>query len=176
MTTLMKRRKRNLSSPFDNRLVTPWSGNSFLRPWGERLFPSNFDSLNSLTRFDNLFNNDFFENDSLLPAMNVKEHDKDFEIEFAAPGFNKKDFEVTIQEEVLRVCGEKEVEEEQKEDDYSRKEFSYKSFKRSMMLPPSVDLEQDIKASYKNGILNVKLLKKEEIIQQEAPKKVIQVN
>lgn len=167
MTTLMKRRKQNRLSPFDNRL---------LRPWGDRLFSSNFDGLNNLTRFDDIFDNVFFETDSLLPAMNVKEHDKDFEIEFAAPGFNKKDFEVSIEEDVLHVCGEKEAEEEQKEEDFSRKEFSYKSFKRSMMLPTSVDLDQDIKASYKNGILNVKLLKKEEIIQQQTPKKVIQVN
>lgn len=173
MTTLMKRRrKRNGLSPFENRLLSPWS-NSLLRPWGDRLFPSN---LSSITRFDDIFQDDFFENDSLMPAMNVKEHKEDFEIEFAAPGFNKKDFEVTIEDDVLHVCGEKEIEEEQKEDDYSRKEFSYKSFKRSMMLPTSIDLEQDIKASYKNGILKVKLLKQEEVIEQEPPKKVIEVN
>ncbi|ULC57910.1 Hsp20/alpha crystallin family protein [Flaviramulus sp. BrNp1-15] len=175
MTTLMKRRKRNRLSPFDNRLLTPWS-NSLLSPWRSRLFPSNFDDFTNLTRFDDIFKDDFFEDDSLLPAMNVKEHEEDFEIEFAAPGFNKKDFEVTIEENVLHLSGEKEVEEEEKEDDYSRKEFSYKSFKRSMMLPPSVDLDQDIKASYKNGILKVKLLKKEEAIVQQPPKKVIEVN
>ena len=107
--------------------------------------------------------------------MNVKEHDENFEIEFAAPGFNKKDFEVTIEEDVLHVCGEKEVEEEQKEDDYSRKEFSYKSFKRSAMLPESVDLDQKIKAVYKNGILKVNLLKKEEAVKKLPPKKVIEV-
>lgn len=175
MTTLIKRRRRNALSPFENRLFTPWS-NNFLRPWENRLFPSSFERLNNLARFDDLFQDDFFEDDSLMPAMNVKEHEKDFEIEFAAPGFNKKDFEVTIEENVLHVCGEKELEEEQKEDDYSRKEFSYKSFKRSMILPTSVDLEQDIKASYKNGILKVKLLKQEEIIEEETPKKIIEVN
>lgn len=175
MTTLMKRRKRNRLSPFDNRLFTPWN-NSLLRPWGGRLFSSTFDNLNNLTRFDDIFKDDFLEDESLLPAMNVREHEEDFEIEFAAPGFNKKDFEVTIEEDVLHVCGEKELEEEEKEDDYSRKEFSYKSFKRSMMLPTSVDLDQDIKASYKNGILKVKLLKKEEAIEQEPPKKVIEVS
>ena len=45
-----------------------------------------------------------------------------------------------------------------------------------MMLPTSIDLNQDIKASYKNGILKVKLLKKEEALLQEPPKKVIEVN
>lgn len=172
MTTLMKRRRRNGLSPFENQLLTPWS-NSLLKPWGSRLFSP---SLSSLTRFDDIFNGDFFEDDSLMPALNVKEHDEDFEIEFAAPGFNKKDFEVIIEDDVLHVSGEKEVEEEEKEDEYSRKEFSYKSFKRSMVLPTSIDLDQDIKASYKNGILKIRLLKKEEAIIQEPPKKVIEVN
>ncbi|GAA4884470.1 hypothetical protein GCM10023311_03610 [Flaviramulus aquimarinus] len=173
MTTLMKRRrKRNGLSPFESQLLTPWR-NNLLRPWSNRLFPSN---LNNLVRFDDIFSDDFFEDDSLMPAVNVKENKEDFEIEFAVPGFNKKDFEVTIEEDVLHVSGKKELEEEQEEDDYSRKEFSYKSFKRSMALPTSVDLDQDVKASYKNGILKIKLLKKEDVIEQEPPKKVIEVN
>jgi HSP20 family protein len=174
MTTLMKRRKRNELSPMENRLLTPWN-NNFLRPWTSRLFSSSFDDLNSLLRFDDVFKDDFFAEDSLMPAMNVKEHTKDFEIELAVPGFNKKDFEVTIEEDVLHISGEKEVEKEEKEDDFSRKEFSYKSFKRSMVLPPSIDLNQDVKATYKNGILKVDLLKKKEAIEKEHPKKVIEV-
>ncbi|CAH8282344.1 HSP20 family protein [Mariniflexile fucanivorans] len=175
MKTLMKRRKRNKLSPFNNSLMTPWN-NSFLRPWAGDFFNSNFDNM-ALGRFDDIFRNDFFENDSLMPAMNVQEHKEGFEIELAAPGFDKKDFEVTIEEDVLHVFGEKEIEEEEKEDDFSHKEFSYKSFKRSMMLPPSVDLNQEIKATYKNGILKLKLLKKQETIEKAAPpKKVIEVN
>jgi len=174
MTTLMKSKKRKKLSPFDNRLLTPWN-NNFMRPWSNRLFPSYFDDFNNLMRFDDLFKDDFFEDDSLLPAMNVKEHKNNFEIEFAAPGFTKKDFEVTIEKNVLHVWGEKEIEEEEKDDDFARKEFNYKSFKRSMVLPPSVDLNQDVKASYKSGILKVKLLKREEAIEQNPPKKVIAV-
>ncbi|WP_142786295.1 Hsp20/alpha crystallin family protein [Changchengzhania lutea] len=170
MTTLMKRRKKNRLMPLDNTLATP-----FLRPWGSRLFNSDFGNFNNLSRFEDFFKDDFFEDDSLMPAMNIKEHDDNFEIELAAPGFNKKDFEVSIEEDVLHVCGEKEIDSEEKDDDYSRKEFSYKSFKRSMMLPPSTDLDQDVKASYKNGILKVKLLKHEDIIEKQAPKKVIEV-
>ena len=166
MTTLMKRRRKNGLHPLENRLLAPWS-NSLLRPWGSDLFPS---SLNNFMGF-----NKDFEEDNLIPAMNVLEHEKEFEIEFAAPGFGKKDFEVTIEKDVLHVCGEKEAEEEEKRDDYSRKEFSYKSFEKSMLLPPSVDLDQDVKASYKNGILKIKLLKKEIAIVDETPKKVIEV-
>lgn len=160
MTTLMKRRRRNGLSPFENQLLSPWN-NSLLRPWG--------------SRFDDIFNDDFLEENSLMPAMNVQEHEKDFEIEFAAPSFNKKDFEVSIEDDVLRVCAEKEEKEEQEDDDYSRKEFNYKSFEKSIALPTSVDLDQDVKAVYKNGVLKIKLLKKEETIVKDVPKKVIEV-
>mgnify|MGYP001053538928 CR=1 FL=1 len=139
-----------------------------------RLFPSwNNDGLKSFLSNDDFFNNDFFEEDSLMPAMNVKEHEKDFEIEFAAPGFSKKDFEVTINDNILNVCGEKENETEEKEDDYTRKEFSYNSFKRSLQLPKSVNADQNVKATYKDGILKLNLQKKEEA--KAKPKKVIEV-
>ncbi|MGB5418445.1 Hsp20/alpha crystallin family protein [Algibacter sp.] len=171
MTTLMKRRKRNGLSPFESRFLSPWS-NNLLAPWrGERF---NYN-LNNLSRFEDVFNDDFLEENSLMPAMNVKEHDKDFEIEFAAPSFNKEDFEVSIEDDVLHVCGEKKEEEKHEDEDYSRKEFSYKSFEKSMTLPVSVDLEQDVKAVYKNGVLKIKLLKKKEAVIKEVPKKVIKV-
>jgi HSP20 family protein len=138
------------------------------------LFPSwNTDSLKSFLSSDDFFHNDFFEEDSLMPAMNVKEHDKDFEIEFAAPGFSKKDFEVTIDDNMLNVCGEKQKETEEKEEDYTRKEFSYNSFKRSLKLPKTVQTDQEVKATYKNGILKLHLQKQEET--KEKPKKVIEV-
>jgi HSP20 family protein len=139
-----------------------------------RLFPSwNNDGLKSFLGSDDFFNSDFFEEDSLMPAMNVKETDKEFEIEFAAPGFTKKDFEVTIDDNMLNVCGEKKHEDEEKKDEYTRKEFSYNSFRRSLSLPKSVNAEQDIKAVYKDGILKLNLLKKEEAKKQS--KKVIEV-
>ena len=175
MTTLVKRKKRNRLAPLESRMVTPWS-NSFLRPWGGSLFNSNFDNLTDLMRFDDIFKDDFFEDNSLMPALNIKEHDKDFEFELAAPGFNKKDFEVTIEDDVLHISGEKEEEKEEKEKEYARNEFNYKSFQRSMMLPTSVDLDQDVKATYKDGILKLRLLKKEEEITKEPPKKRIKVD
>ena len=86
MTTLMKKRRRNSFFTPESQLLTPWSSN-LLRPWGNRLFEP------SLTRFDDIFDNDFLEENSLMPAMNVQEHEEDFEIEFAAPSFNKKDLQ-----------------------------------------------------------------------------------
>ncbi|MDJ0645409.1 MAG: Hsp20/alpha crystallin family protein [Flavobacteriaceae bacterium] len=177
MSTLAKRKRRNISmSPWRHRLFDPWN-RGLLSPWSENIFSTDFSDLRkSLMKFNDAFKDDFFEDDSLMPAMNVKEHEKDFELEFAAPGFNKKDFEVSIEDDVLHVSAKKEQKETEEEDDFTRKEFSYKSFKRSSTLPESVDLEQDVKASYKNGILNIKLLKKEEAQVEKPAKKVIDID
>ena len=174
MTTLMKNKRRTRLSPLSNQMLTPWS-NNFMTPFEERFFTTPFADMKNLLRFDDIFKDDFFDEEGQMPAMNIKEHKKDFEIEFAAPGFDKKDFEVTLEDDVLHVFGEKKVEKEEKDEDFSRKEFSYKSFKRSAMLPTSVDLNQKIKAIYKNGILKVNLLKKEEAVKKLPPKKVIEV-
>lgn len=174
MTKLMKPRIRNRQlSPWSNRLMTPWNNNP-LMPFSDKFFSSKFDDLQNLLKFDDIFKDDFFEDDSLMPAMNIKENKKDFAIEFAAPGFSKKDFEVSIEDNVLHVYGEKTKDKEEKEEGYTCKEFSYNSFRRSLVLPENVDLNQKIKATYKDGILNVNLLKKEEFI-KEIPKKIIEI-
>lgn len=112
---------------------------------------------------------DFFDNDRFfdadwmkkqsMPAVNVKESDKDFEIEVAAPGLTKKDFKVNVENQVLTISSEKEEEKEQKEKNYTRKEFSYSSFSRSFTLPENVN-EEDVKASYQDGILKLSVPKK----------------
>lgn len=160
MTTLIKRRN-------PSRLFTPWNDNMLL-PWNNR-------SLRRLLNFGDVFDGDFFDEDGLMPAMNVKEHENDFAIEFAAPGFSKKDFEVTIEDDMLYVTGKKSMEKEEKEEDYTCREFSYNTFKRSLRLPESVDLDQKIKATYKDGILSINLLKKEEAVIEKS-KKVIEIS
>ena len=139
-----------------------------------RLFPSwSNDTFDRLMKVDDIFNSDFFEENSLMPAMNVIEHKDDFEIEFAAPGFSKKDFVVTIEDNILHVNGEKKNEVEEKDENFTCREFSYNSFKRSLSLPQSVNLDQKVKATYKNGILKINLLKKEDV--QEHTEKVVEV-
>jgi len=138
-----------------------------------RLFPWNNDSLKSFLSSDNFFENDFFEEDSLMPAMNVIEHDNHFEIEFAAPGFDKKDFEVTIDGDLLIVSANKNTKVEEKEDNYTRKEFSYNSFKRSLQLPNTVNTDNKVNATYNDGILKLSLLKKAEA--KASPKKKIEI-
>lgn len=139
-----------------------------------RLFPSwTNNTFDRLMNVNDIFNSDFFEENSLMPAMNVIEHKDDFEIEFAVPGFSKKDFVVTIEDNILHVNGEKKKEVEEKDENYTCLEFSYNSFQRSLSLPQSVNLDQKVKATYKNGILNINLLKKEEV--QEHTEKVVEV-
>ena len=138
-----------------------------------RLFPWTNNGLKTFFNTDDFFSTPFFEENDFVPAINVKEHDAGFEIEFAAPGFSKQDFEITIDDDVLNVCGEKEAAFEEKEEEYTRKEFSYNSFKRSLKLPKSVNTDQEIKAIYKDGILKLNLLKKE--TSKEVAKKVIEV-
>ncbi|MDO6518207.1 Hsp20/alpha crystallin family protein [Zobellia uliginosa] len=129
----------------------------------------------------NLVSNDFFNNDDFFnggswlgkleePAMNVKENDDNFEIELAAPGYDKKDFNVSIDNGCLNISAENSNVKKEEEDNYSRKEFSYTSFQKSLRLPESV-ADDKIKASYKDGVLKFKIAKKEEA-KKHSPKTV----
>ncbi|AXT20379.1 Hsp20/alpha crystallin family protein [Flavobacteriaceae bacterium AU392] len=138
-----------------------------------KLFPWNNEALKGLLSSDDFFNTDFFEENGLMPALNIKEVDNKFEIEIAAPGFAKKDFQITIDNGILNVQGNKSKETETSEDNYTRKEFNYNSFKRSLKLPDSIDINKMPKATYKDGILKVLLNKNKEVI--ESSKKVIKI-
>ncbi len=106
------------------------------------------------------------------PAVNVKETDDDFHIEVAAPGLDKKDFNVNLENNVLTISSEKEHKDEQKDDkgQYMRREFSYASFNRSFTLPEAVDAD-NIKARHKDGILLITIPKREEA-KRKPPKQI----
>ena len=123
------------------------------------IFESMFPEISDIT--DNMLTEDLFLKDDWMPAINVKEHKKDFEIEVAAPGFTKKDFEVSISDDVLTISAENKKEKEEKEENYSRREFFYNSFNRTFTLPKSIDLKKKIKANYENGVLLIHLEKLE---------------
>lgn len=122
-----------------------------------------------------LFNEDLLLRNNWIPAMNVKEHKDDFEIEVAAPGFLKKDFEVSIEDDILTISGEKKTKSEKEDENYSRREFHYNSFKRSFTLPKNIDLKKKIKANYENGVLLIHLEKLESSKKIEH-KKVIEIS
>jgi len=118
----------------------------------------------------------FFDSDLLknraLPAVNVKESEKNYEIDVVAPGRSKKDFNISAENGVLTISSEMKEEKEEKEKDYTRKEFSYSSFSRSFVLPENAN-EDDIKANYAEGILKLEVAKKN--ISQPKIKKAIEV-
>lgn len=96
-----------------------------------------------------------------MPAVNVKETDDHFKIEVAAPGFDKKDFNINIENNVLTISSEKQIEEKQDNEKISRREYSYGSFQRSFSLPNTVDSDK-ISANYENGLLKIQVPKREE--------------
>lgn len=96
-----------------------------------------------------------------MPAVNIIEGKEDYKIDVAAPGLNKEDFKVNLDNNVLTVSSEKEFKNESNEDNILRREFSYSSFSRSFTLPETINGEK-IKATHKDGILSLVVPKKEE--------------
>ena len=134
------------------------------------------------------FFNDFFDNKSLervgvtSPAINVKENDKGYKIEVAAPGMCKDDFKIHLNKDGNLVidmektncgCKNKEKDPEMKQSKYLRKEFSYSKFSQTLLLPENADKDA-IEAHVNNGILYIMIPKttKEKV---EDEKRVIEV-
>ena len=139
------------------------------------MLPSN--RTNSLTGLlDDVFGSDFPDvfgdrRGYDMPAVNVTENENNYTIELAAPGLNKEDFEVSVDDGVLTVSSEKERSNEDGKGDYKRREFSYTSFKRSFNLPRNLDAE-NIKAKHENGVLYIELPKKEVEEEKDKGKKI----
>ncbi len=110
----------------------------------------------------------------VLPAINIKECEKQFDLDFAVPGYKKSDFKMSIEKGVLMIKAEVKAETEEKKEGFSRKEFSYRSFERSFTLPHHVD-EDKIHGKYDNGILHVVFPKTIKEVQVEEKKKNISI-
>jgi len=95
------------------------------------------------------------------PSVDVRESDEEFTIKAEIPGIDEKDVEVLVSDDTVTLKGEKKEEQEDKGKDYYRLERSYGSFHRVIPLPKGVNLEK-VEATFKNGILTVKLPKTEE--------------
>ena len=106
------------------------------------------------------------------PAVNIRENEKDYLLELAVPGWKKDDFNVEIDESIMTISAEAKSEDTTSENNYTRREFAYSSFKRSFTLPETID-EDKIKAAYEEGILKLVLPKKEEALPK--PKRMIAI-
>ena len=110
------------------------------------------------------------------PAINVKETDKDYWIEVAAPGMTKEDFHVHVNDKdqlVVSVEKKQENNEEDKSAKFLRRDFNYTRFEQTLMLPESIDREA-ITAKAKHGVLKITLPKLQNIPEKE-PTRVIEI-
>ncbi|NNE29649.1 MAG: Hsp20/alpha crystallin family protein [Saprospiraceae bacterium] len=132
-----------------------------------------------LTPAFNSFVENFFRDDDIIarwkeshrvPPVNVEETDDQFIMSLAAPGLKKEDFNIEVNNGMIVVGSEQSDKSEEKGDNFTRKEFSYSSFKRSFWLPENC-MPENIIATYEDGVLKV-TVPKEEAKAIEAPKKI----
>jgi len=122
---------------------------------------------NFFNEFPTLFRSEFSSNMKDFAPVNVKEYKDAYQLELIAPGFEKNDFKINVENNILTVSVDKT--NEVKNDDGSengekqiRREYSYRSFKRSFTLDDDIDAEK-IEAKYVNGVLTLNLSKKAEV-------------
>lgn len=119
--------------------------------------------------FPAIFNNTFSTEASVHAPVNILETNDSYKIELAVPGRNKEDFKINIDRNLLTISYEKKQETKEENEKVVRNEFSFSSFKRSFTLDEKVDAEK-ISAKYENGILELTIAKKEELI--PSPKEI----
>ncbi|MBO6881733.1 Hsp20/alpha crystallin family protein [Winogradskyella sp.] len=140
-----------------------------------------FRSLPSLSSWmDDIFNKSFgnefvsnFNTGITLPAVNVLDNDDEYIVEMAVPGLKKSDFDVNIDNQLLSISAESNTENEDTDENYTRREFGYSSFKRTFSLPETVETDK-IKAKYEDGLLKVMLPKRDEA--KKKPLKQIKIS
>jgi HSP20 family protein len=126
---------------------------------------------------DTLFNTtlaDVIGNDFTVthPSVNVTDNENHFVMELAAPGLEKSDFNIAVENDNLVISVEKKSEKEQTEKGkFTRREFNYSAFKRSFFLDEQINRE-GISASYENGVLRITLPKKDETWKKPSAKTI----
>ena len=147
-------------------LTTKSNGNTFPSLM-ESFFPDRFYDFAPLL-------NGFGTDPSLrLPDVNIIESNRDYQIELAAPGMNRKDFKIEVNNGVLHISAEKKEEKNEEDKNFRRREFSYSTFTRSFVLPETL-LDEKIDAKYEDGILKLVLPKRE--AKTEKPARQIKVS
>lgn len=127
---------------------------------------------------DELFRPDFGGrqmnfNTPAVPPVNIRETDSAYEVELSAPGKKKEDFNIEIDNGLLTISSEVKTENNVEEGKFTRREFSFVSFKRSFTLPETVN-EEAIKGAYEAGVLKISIPKKEEALPKA--KRFIEIN
>lgn len=97
-----------------------------------------------------------------VPAVNILENEDNFSIELAAPSYEKSDFKIEIDKNILTISTEKSSTNEDKNDKYALREFAYNAFSRSFTLPKNIK-KDEISATYEGGVLLLSIPKAEEV-------------
>jgi HSP20 family protein len=115
---------------------------------------------------------DILGNDSIInqPAVNIVERDDSYAVHVAAPGYQKDDFKIAIDNKRLSVSAEKSKTEANENETFTRREYSYEKFERSFNLPENADKEM-ISAKYTDGVLEIDIKK----VEDSTLKKTIQI-
>ena len=133
---------------------------------------------NEPVTFSNLLDN-FFTNSFepivepkkwTVPAVNVTDNEKNYEIELAVPGMKKEDFNIDLEDDLMTISCNKNEEKCDNKKNYTRQEFCYYNFSRSFNLTDDIDRE-GIDAKYENGVLNI-ILPKKDLKISKATKKI----
>ena len=132
-------------------------------PW----FPFLFDEF-----FTRDFGIDLAPRTYQAPAVNISEKEDAFYLELVAPGKEKKDFHVELEEDTLTISTNSDSGIVEDDTQFTRREFDYASFNRNFRIPETIDTKS-IKANYKNGLLSIVLPKRKEAIPE--PKKQIEI-
>jgi HSP20 family protein len=122
------------------------------------------------------FGNEFVSNFNTgitLPAVNVLDNADEYVVEMAVPGLKKSDFDISLDNQLLSISADLSSENEEINENYTRREFGYSSFKRTFSLPETVEIDK-IKAKYEDGLLKVLLPKRDEA--KKKPLKQIKIS
>lgn len=123
----------------------------------------NHEALDSLHPFQNQF----------LPSVNIFEKEEGYEIDVAAPGLKKENFQINLNQSNLSIAYSEEEKKEESNGKFTRREFRSGSFKRNFTIPQTIDNER-INASYTDGILKIFLPKREEA--KVKPERLIEIH
>lgn len=169
-----QRRNKDIGEEaFMSLSLMPWRKNLAERKFSNDPFAAMRQEMDKIfEHFGNGFERAPFESATLAewsPRVNVSETEKELQVTAELPGIDEKDVEVMLDNGVLSIKGEKKAEKEEKNKNYHRVERSYGSFLRSVALPHEVE-DEKAEATFKNGVLTVKLPKTFEA--QQAVKKI----
>jgi len=105
------------------------------------------------------------------PAVDISETGDEYQVSADLPGLTKDDVKISYEDGVVTIRGEKKQEKEDKGRNYHRVERCYGAFERSFRLPARVDVDK-ISAKFKDGVLDLRLPKTEEVKPKEIPIKI----